>query len=190
MDMCIKKTLLYRERNELLRVEYLKELKSIPVEDIVYIDESGVDHNMISEHCWTKKGTQVVGERNGKARGRTSVVAALNVDNLNAPMTYQGTMNTELFIHWIQCLLIPSLSKGQVVIMDNASIHKNKRIREMIENAGCKLLYLPTYSPDLNPIENYWAVMKKMIRKIRNQYENIGEAMDVVLQNNKRYFNS
>jgi transposase len=60
----------------------------------------------------------------------------------------------------------------------------------MIENAGCKLLYLPTYSPDLNPIENYWAVMKKMIRKIRDQYENIGEAMDVVLQNNKRYFNS
>jgi len=74
--------------------------------------------------------------------------------------------------------------------MDNAPIHKNKRIREMIENAGCKLLYLPTYSPDLNPIENYWAVMKKMIRKIRDQYDNIGEAMDVVLQNNKRYFNS
>jgi len=66
-------------------------------------------------------------------------------------------------------LLIPSLSKGQVVIMDNAPIHKNNRIREMIENAECKLLYLPTYSPDLNPIENYWAVMKKMIRKIRDQ---------------------
>jgi len=190
MDMCIKKTLLYRERNESLRVEYLKELESIPVEDIVYIDESGVDHNMISEYCWTQKGTRVIGERSGKARGRTSVVAALNVDNLNAPMTYQGTMNTELFIHWIQCLLIPSLSKGQVVIMDNAPIHKNNRIREMIENAGCKLLYLPTYSPDLNPIENYWAVMKKMIRKIRDQYENIGEVMDVVLQNDKRCFNS
>lgn len=173
-----------------MRVEYLKELESIPVEDIVYIDESGVDHNMISERCWTKKGNQVVGERNGKACGRTSVVAALHVDNLNAPMTYQGTMNTELFIHWVQYLLVPSLSKEQVVIMDNAPIHKNKRIREIIENAGCKLLYLPTYSPDLNPIENYWAVMKKMIRKIRDQYENIGEAIDVVLQNNKRDFNS
>jgi len=76
----------------------LKELESIPVGDIVYIDESGVDHNMISECCWTQKGTQVIGDRNGKARGRTSVVAALNVDNLNASMTYQGTMNTELFI--------------------------------------------------------------------------------------------
>ncbi len=127
-----------------MRVEYLKELESIPVDDIVYIDESGVDHNMISERCWTKKGNQVVGERNGKARGRTSVVAALHVDNINAPMTYQGTMNTELFIHWVQYLLVPSLSKAQVVIMDNAPIHKNKRIREIIENAGCKLLYLPT----------------------------------------------
>jgi len=168
----------------------LKELEGIPVGDIVYIDESGVDHNMISERCWTEKGNQVVGERNGKDRGRTSVVAALHVDNLNAPMTYQGTMNTALFLHWIQCLLIPSLSKGQVVIMDNAPIHKNNRIRELIEDAGCKLLYLPTYSPDLNPIENYWAVMKKMIRKVRDQYDNIGEAMDAVLQNAKRYFNS
>jgi len=139
---------------ESLRVEYLQELEGIPVGDLVYIDESGVGHNMISEHCWTKRGNQVVGERNGKARGRTSVVAALNVESLNAP------------------------------------IHKNNRIREMIENADCKLLYLPTYSPDLNPIENYWAVMKKMIRKIRDQYENIGEAMDVVLQNKKRCFNS
>lgn len=190
MATSIKKTLLYRERDESLRSKYLKKLESIPVENIVYIDESGVDHNMILERCWMKKGKEVIGERSGKDRGRTSVIAALNVDNLNAPMTYQGTMNTKLFIHWLQHFLIPSLSKGQVVIMDNAPIHKNNRIREIIENAGCKLLYLPTYSPDLNPIENYWAVMKKMIRKIRNQYENIWDAMDAVLQNKKRYFYS
>ena len=78
-----------------------------------------------------------------------------------------------------------ALLKGQVVIMDNASIHKNSLVRELIEGAGCKLLYLPTYSPDLNPIENYWAVMKKNIRKIRNKYDQIWDAIDAVLKNDK-----
>jgi len=180
--------LLYKERNEQLRLEYLEQLADIPVDNLVYVDESGVDHNDISERCWTLKGTEVVGERSGKARGRTSVIAALNGDHINAPMTYRGTMNTALFLHWIQYLLLPSLIKGQVVIMDNASIHKNSLVRELIEGAGCKLLYLPTYSPHLNPIENYWAVMKKNIRKIRNQYDQIWDAIDAVLKNDKKYF--
>ena len=163
-------------------------MADIPVDNLVYVDESGVDHNDISERYWTLKGTEVIGERSGKARGRTSVIAALNGDNINAPMTYRATMNTALFLHWIQYLLVPSLLKGQVVIMDNASIHKNSLVRAIIEGAGCKLLYLPIYSPDLNPIENYWAVMKKNIRKIRNKYDQIWDAIDVVLQNDKKYF--
>jgi len=156
----------------------------------VYIDESGVDHNIIKEHCWIKKGTELVGERSGKARGRTSVIAALHGEDINAPMTYQGTMNTMLFIYWVRHFLIPSLSKGQVVIMDNASIHKNNKVRELIESVGCKILYLPPYSPDFNPIENYWAVMKKNIRKIRSKCGNITEAIDTTLKSLKKHFYS
>jgi transposase len=156
----------------------------------VYIDESGIDHNIIKEHCWIKKGTELVGERSGKARGRTSVIAALNGENINAPMTYQGTMNTALFLCWIETFLLPSLAKDQVVIMDNASIHKNNKVRELIESVGCKLLYLPPYSPDFNPIENYWAVMKKNIRKIRSKCDNITEAIDTTLQSLKKHFYS
>ena len=166
------------------------ELASIPVDKQVYIDESGVDHNIISEYCWTQKGTEVIGERKGGSRGRTSVVAALNGDKINAPMSYCGTMNTDLFIHWIKYILVPTLSKGQVIIMDNAPIHKNKKIRFIIEQAGCRLLFLPTYSPDLNPIENYWAVMKNQIKKIRDQYDHMWDAIDSVLKNENRYFNS
>ena len=113
-----------------------------------------------------KKGNELVGERSEKARGRTSVIVALNNNDINAPMTYKGTMNTLFFIGWLEKFLIPSLSKNQVVIMDNAAIHRNSRVKELIEESGCILLYLPSYSPDLNPIENYWAVMKKQIRKI------------------------
>ena len=163
-------------------------MAGIPVCDRVYVDESGVDHNDILDCCWTKKGTEVIGARSGKARGRTSVIAALNDEAINAPMTYSGTMNTALFLHWLQHLLVPSLVKGQVVIMDNAPIHKNSMVRTLIQDAGCKLLYLPAYSPDLNPIENYWAVMKKHIRKIRDQFDQVWDAIDTVLQNDKRYF--
>jgi len=165
-------------------------LSQLSVEKYVYIDESGVDHNMINEQCWIKKGTELIGERSGKARGRTSVIASLNQDNIHAPMAYHGTMNAELFLCWIKGFLPPSLSKGQVIIMDNASIHKGIKVREMIEAAGCTLLYLTPYSPDFNPIENYWAVIKKQIRKVRDFFDNIDEAIDSVLKNKKNYFYS
>ena len=186
--MCIKKTLKYEERDENKRAEYLLEIESIDFKDIVYIDESGIDHNMIKEHCWIKRGSELIGERSGKARGRTSVIAALNDNNINAPMTYQGTMNTALFLGWLEKFLVPSLSKHQTVVMDNAAIHKNIKIKEMIEAADCHLLYLPTYSPDFNPIENYWAVMKKNIRKICHKYEDITTAINITLKNEKKWF--
>jgi transposase len=79
-------------------------------------------------------------------------------------MIFQGSCNTELFMAWVQQQLVPSLKKGQVVVMDNASFHKSPRIREAIEQTGCRLIYLPPYSPDLNPIEIFWANMKKWIK--------------------------
>ena len=188
--MYIKKSLKYKEYDELKRKNYLDKLKKLNKKDIVYIDESGIDHNMIQEYCWIKKGSELIGKRNGKSRGRTSVIAALNNNDINAPMTYQGTMNTALFLAWLEIFLVPTLFKGQVIIMDNASIHKNMKVKEIIEDAGCKLLYLPTYSPDLNPIENYWAVMKKNIRKIRDKYDNIYTAINVTLNNKKKWFYS
>ena len=72
--------------------------------------------------------------------------------------------------------------------MDNASSHKSCRVRELIEKAGCYLIYLPPYSPDLNPIENYWAVMKTYIRKIRHKFDNIVDAIDEALILGKKYF--
>ena len=168
----------------------MQEIAHITQENIVYIDESGVSHQMINEYCWTEKGSEVIGERSGAKRGRTSVVAALNGENINAPMAYSGTMNGELFLYWLKNFLAASLKKGQVVVMDNAAIHKVKRVREIIEDVGCSLIYLPPYSPDLNPIENYWAVMKSHIRKIRDKFESIEDAIDETLKHTKRYFNT
>lgn len=80
-------------------------------------------------------------------------------------MTFKGSCNTILFLAWVKQMLIPELSKGQVVVMDNASFHKSKLIKEAIEEAGCKLIFLPPYSPDLNPIEKFWANLKRWINQ-------------------------
>ncbi len=99
------------------------------------------------------------------------MIAALHGENINVPMAYSGTMNRDLFVSWLQNMLVPSLQKGQVVIMDNASIHKSGLVKKMIEKAGCTLMYLPPYSPDFNPIENYWAVMKLSANDLENNVE-------------------
>ena len=77
----------------------MTEIKEIPFKDLVYIDESGIDHKMIKETCWAKRGSEIIGERSGKRRKRTSVMAALNGDEIKAPIRFSGTANTALFLH-------------------------------------------------------------------------------------------
>ena len=80
-------------------------------------------------------------------------------------MVYQGYCNAKLISAWLQKFLLPQLLPGQVIIMDNAPFHNSGKIREIIEEAGCELLFLPSYSPDLNPIEHWWHKVKTAIRK-------------------------
>ena len=93
------------------------------------------------------------------------MVAAQCAKKILAPMTFRGSCNTRLFIAWVEQMLIPELRPGQTVVMDNASFHKSHKIRELIAAAGCKLIYLPPYSPDLNPIEKLWANLKRWIKQ-------------------------
>ena len=86
---------------------------------------------------------------------RCSIVAGKCEKAVLAPFGYYGTCNLKLFLKWVKEMLAPNLKKNQIVIMDNASIHKPPKIREAIEKAGCRLVYQPPYSPDLNPIEQF-----------------------------------
>ena len=131
MATLLKKTFMYEERDEALRAEYLDILEDISVRRLVYIDESGVEHNIIKERCWCKKGEEVIGERPGKHRTRTSVIAALNGDEVKAPIRFRGTVDTRLFLYWLENFLIPVLEPRQVVIMDNASIHKSYKVKDL-----------------------------------------------------------
>ncbi len=79
-------------------------------------------------------------------------------------MIFNNSCNTELFNKWVEEMLIKELKPGQIVILDNASFHKSEKTKQLIESAGCKLIFLPPYSPNLNPIEKFWANMKRWIR--------------------------
>jgi transposase len=111
-----------------------------------------------------QKVKKVIAEIPGKHFVRQSIVAAQCGKKIIAALCYQGTCNTILFNFWIKAMLVPELKPGQIVIVDNAAIHKSEETKKLIEGVDSKLMFLPPYSPDLNPIEHYWAWLKKKIR--------------------------
>ena len=130
---------------------------------MVYLDESGIDPRIIRQYGRAARGKQVITDVVGKREKRTSIIAAWipQSKQLIAPYVFTGTTDTKRFNGWIEKCLSPVLRKGQVIIMDNAPIHKANKTRELIEAKGCKLIYQPEYSPDLNPIEKQWAIIKR-----------------------------
>lgn len=110
------------------------------------------------------------------------MIAALCDHNLIAPFTVEGACNRTVFETWLETCLLPTLVPGQVVVMDNATFHKGGRIEQLIQNAGCKVLYLPPYSPDLNKIEQCWSWLKSRIRQQIDQFDCLRDAIEEVLR--------
>ena len=171
---------LYRQRNEEKRLEFAKTLIDLDHERLVYVDESGFDAPLIREYGYSVKGERLMGERSGQRFARTSIIAGLQGGKPVAPLHFQGYCNTEVVLSWVEKMLIPSLQAGDVVIMDNASFHKSFRIKEAFENAGMRLLFLPPYSPDLNPIEQFWSELKAKVRRVCRDPIHIVEALSIV----------
>lgn len=139
-----------------------------------------MDGNLQRRFGWSPRGEKVWGESSGKVRKRLSVIAALNEKQLKAPFFFEGYTDTGVFNDWVEKFLVPELRPGQTVILDNASFHKSEKTRNLIEGAGCHLRYLPTYSPDLNPIEQQWAILKARIRKHRQLHQSLETTIDTV----------
>ncbi|NBV29598.1 IS630 family transposase [bacterium] len=173
----IKKTLLYKERDENLRREFQERIKHIAKERLVFLDESGID-TFVSRHFGrAQRGEKIQGEISGKRYARKSFIAAKVGSKIIAPMIFEGTCNSELFETWVEKVLVQELIPGQLIIMDNATFHKSAKTKKLIEQAGCQLLFLPPYSPDLNPIENFWAYLKKRIREIIDNFMTLEQAI-------------
>jgi transposase len=174
----------YKERRESERQAYLEQLATLDPKALIFIDESGIDDNETYPYAWGAYGQRVYGIKKANRAKRLSIISALNENNLQAPFVFEGYCNRDVIHLYIEQVLVPTLKPGQIVIMDNASFHKSKRIKEAIEKAQCQLLYLPAYSPDLNPIEHFWAAIKSSMRKILNRTDaDLYEAAQFAFQN-------
>jgi transposase len=148
---------------------------------IVYVDEAGMDNREDYSYGWNERGQRFHALKSGRRQGRVNMIAALCTRKLMAPFTVVGACNRVVFEIWLESCLIPVLKPGQVVVMDNATFHKGGRIEQLIQQAGCELLYLPAYSPDFNKIEQCWSWLKSRIRKQLDQFECLRDAMECVL---------
>ena len=142
----------------------------------MFVDESGANRALCPRYGYAPKGARCHGQA-PRNRGRnTSILAALSPAGLVATMTVEGSTNTEVFLTYLDQVLCPALRPGQTVVLDNLSVHKNEAVRQKIEAAGCRLWFLPAYSPDFNPIEHAFAKLKGFLRKAKARTQEALEA--------------
>ncbi len=147
-----KRSLGAGERDEFLRAAWrLLFAGSVDAERLVFVDEMGANTSLHPLYAWSPKGERA---RCSVPRNRgpnTTLLASMTAEGMGACLAVEGATTRIVFEAYIEKVLVPSLRHGQVVVMDNLSAHKSERIRELLESAGCELLYLPPYSPDFNP---------------------------------------
>jgi transposase len=131
----------------------------------VFLDETGAATNMARRYGWGPRGERLVDATPHGHWRTTTFVAGLRSTGIIAPLVLDGPMTGEAFRAYVEQFLAPTLSKGDVVVMDNLGAHKVAGVREAIAAAGASILYLPPYSPDLNPIEQAFAKLKALLRK-------------------------
>jgi transposase len=135
----------------------------------VFVDETCATTAMARRYGRAPKGQRLVEPLSHGHWKRTTFVAALRVSGLVAPLTGDGAINGDLFVAYVEQVLVPQLRPGDVVVRDNLSSHKRGGVRAAIEGAGCQLWYLPAYSPDLNPIANAFSKLKALSRQARER---------------------
>jgi transposase len=131
----------------------------------VFIDETWVTTNMTPRYGRAVKGQRLISHAPHSHWQTTTFLAALHHDRIAAPAVFDGPINGESFLAWVQQFLVPVLRPGDIVVLDNLSSHKIAGVREAIEAADAVLRYLPPYSPDFNPIEQLFAKLKTLLRK-------------------------
>lgn len=144
----------------------------------MYLDESGIENTLYREYARAPRGEQVISNVSGKKAQRIRVIAAYKKNKIKAPFRFEGYTDTCVFNSWVEKCLIAEHHPGDVVILDNASFHKSAKTKELIERAGCRVLFLPPYSPDLNPIEHIWAAIKTRIRELIPKCDSFSDAID------------
>ncbi len=149
---------------------------------LVFIDETGTSTKMARLRGRAKRGQRCRAPVPHGHWKTTTFTGALRLGGLTAPMVLDGPMNGDAFLAYVEQVLAPTLEQGDIVVMDNLPAHRRAGVREAIEAAGARLRFLPPYSPDFNPIENAFAKLKALLRKvaartIEDLWNAIGDAL-------------
>jgi transposase len=147
------------------REQWAKYRNRIAPERLIFIDETWTKTNMAPLRGWAPRGSRLRAKVPHRRWKTMTFLAALRHDRIDAPWFIDGPINGERFRLYVEKVLVPTLRQDDLVIMDNLGSHRGKPIRRAIRAAGAKLLFLPKYSPDLNPIEQVFAKLKHLLRK-------------------------
>jgi transposase len=166
------------------RTRWLAEQGSLDPARLVFVDETGTWTNMARLRGRAKRGQRVIGRVPWGHWKTVTFVAALRRDQITAPFVIDRPMNAVIFVEYVRRCLVPTLSPGDIVVMDNLAAHKVEQVRQIIEAVGAELRYQPPYSPDLNPIEQAFSKLKAHLRKAKERtipalYDRIGITLDL-----------
>jgi transposase len=182
------------ERDEFLRCAWrAKVSEKLAAERFVFVDEMGSNTSLSPLYGWSRVGERlrVKAPRNwGK---NVTLLSSMSMEGMGPSVAVAGATTRAVFEAYVEQALAPSLRSGQVVVMDNLSAHKGGRVRELIEARGCELVYLPPYSPDMNPIEEAFAKVKGLMRRAEARtrealVEAMGKALGAVSARDARGF--
>ena len=182
------------ERDEFLRAVWRVMIaEQVGTERLLFVDEMGTNTSLSALYAWAPKGQRAHCSVPRNRGANTTVLSSMSAEGMGPSLTVEGATTSVLFEAYLEQVLAPTLRRGQVVVMDNLSAHKGERVRELIEERGCELIYLPSYSPDLNPIEEAFSKIKGLVRKAEARsrealVEAIGWALCAVTSRDARAF--
>ncbi len=173
------------ERDEQRRSAFAQYVRSILSERFVFVDECSTNISLSPIYARAPRGERAQGKAPRNWGKNVSLICAIDSEGVKPSMSVEGAVDAKAFESYIEHLLAPRLKRGQIVVMDNLSVHKTKRVKGLIEEAGCELWFLPPYSPDLNPIEEAFSKVKSTLRKAQARtrealVEATGRALDTI----------
>jgi transposase len=160
---------------------------------LVFVDEMGTNTSLSPRYAYSPKGRRAYAQVPRNRGANTTLLASMSLEGMGPCLAVEGSTTATVFEAYIEKVLAPSLRSGQIVIVDNLSAHKGERVRKLIEERGCQLLYLPPYSPDFNPIEEAFSKIKGALRRAQARtcealIEALGAAIPVVTARDARGF--
>jgi transposase len=142
-------------------------LRSVDPKRLIFVDESSTNIALTPRYARAPRGERAHGKVPRNWGKNVTLISSISVEGMGASMSIEGSSDTDSFGRYMREVLVPSLKSGQIVLMDNLSVHRSKWVRDLIEEKGCQLWLLPSYSPDMNPIEEAFSKVKELLRKAK-----------------------